>query len=175
MNTTLSAQDQIAVDVIKRAGIRRPTTVVRLARRTGLLVREAVAMLELESSGGLNVFGHDPVDPPQIQGGPVTEERYRRYKQLRAQCGAQGVGPGQLTHPPLQDRADALGGCWRPGVNMLVAFEHLAGLIRAHGRQEGFRRYNGGPTWNAASAGYAQRALQRVAVWEQRFRAAGAM
>ena len=90
MATRLSAEDQIAVDVIKQAGIKRPTTVVRLARRTGLLVREAVAMLELESSGGLNVFGHDPVKPPQIQGGPVTKERYQRA----ASAARKASGPG---------------------------------------------------------------------------------
>lgn len=41
------------------------------------------------------------------------------------------------------DEADERGGCWRPNVNMLVGFEHLAADIRRNGLRAGVRAYNG--------------------------------
>lgn len=74
-------------------------------------------MLMKESGGGRNVYGHDAVQCGPV-GGTVTEDNYREYLRNRAQCGSQGVGPTQLTYYTLQDRADQLGGCWRPEINI---------------------------------------------------------
>ena len=67
------------------------------------------------------MFGHDP---GIFHGaGEVTKRKYLHYKQLRGshgQGGMQGVGPAQLTYYTIQDRADKLGGCWRPGINIAV-------------------------------------------------------
>ena len=76
--------------------------------------------MEAESSF-TNVFGHDPCPNPikSIHGQPnlvVTEALYKAYVHHRDNGeGCQGVGPMQLTAKFLQDRADELGGCFKPG------------------------------------------------------------
>ncbi len=101
----------------------------------------AYALFQQES-GFRNVFGHDPVR--SIRGGAVTKARYLYYKARRKRgLGMQGVGPGQLTWYATQDRADALGGCWKYGVNVRVALATLKANIRANGYAKGIERYNG--------------------------------
>jgi hypothetical protein len=111
-------------------------------------------MLILESSGGRNVF----------QGGdPVTKQLYLAYLADRDTTGALGIGPCQLTWPPLQDRADELGGCWDPAVNCRVGFELLADHIERHGYERAFAAYNTGrPEPNAYSA----QAMELLATWQ---------
>ena len=122
---------------IRANGGRFETAVVREARRSGLPVALACAVLEKET-GFRNVFGHDAVRNP-VKSPPggllaVTEDNYRQYLGHRRQgLGNQGVGPMQLTSPSLQDRADQLGGCWQPGPNIRVGLEFLAGNIRRMG------------------------------------------
>jgi hypothetical protein len=48
-----------ADQVLAAHGILRAADVVRLARAAGLDLAAAATMLEKESSGGSNVFGHD--------------------------------------------------------------------------------------------------------------------
>jgi hypothetical protein len=111
-------------------------------------------MLVLESSGGRNVF----------QGGdPVTEPLYAAYLVDREETGPRGVGPCQITWPPLQDRADELGGCWRPEINCRVGFRVLADHIERYGHEGGFAAYNSGaPKPNAYSA----RAMDLLPTWQ---------
>jgi hypothetical protein len=111
-------------------------------------------MLILESSGGRNVF----------QGGdPVTKELYLAYLADREETGPRGVGPCQLTWPPLQDKADELGGCWDPAVNCRVGFQLLADQIERYGPEPGFATYNTGrPEPNAYSA----RAMELLPTWQ---------
>jgi hypothetical protein len=132
----------------------------RMARRAGVppgwssLVIEAAVKAKIPRSRGLaliqtesgfaNVFGHDPT----IFGGAghVTEVNYHAYKRERGphgRGGMQGVGPAQLTYWSIQDEADRRGGCWRPEVNMRVAFDHLRDLCRTHGVPQGLALYNG--------------------------------
>jgi hypothetical protein len=148
-------------------GTQRTAEVVELAALTGLELAAAATLLEKESSGGRNVYGHDPVQTGGFyeKGGPVTKESYLQYKAHRGELGAQGVGPTQLTLPAFQDRADARGGCWDWRVNALVGFEVLSGLIKAKGVRSGFRGYNGsGP----AAEAYATDAMKRLQVWRDR-------
>ena len=49
----------------------------------------------------------------------------------------------QLTSPGLQDRADALGGCWKVDPNIRVGVEYLAGNIQRLGLYRGVAAYNG--------------------------------
>jgi Putative peptidoglycan binding domain len=138
------ANDRL-VRIMRAHGVAYPEAVLRQCQQTRLPYHYACAMLDKESSGGQNVFGHNPVRPPQIVGGPVRRFRYLRYKRLRQRGhGAQGVGPCQLTRPGFQDRADALGGCHSPEVNMRVGFSILRALIRTYGLELGAARYNGG-------------------------------
>ena len=154
------------VEHLERRGVLRAAAVIDIAHNAGLGLAEACTMLEKESGGGRNVFGSDGVSTGGAyrKGEAVTEENYKAYKaaRLAKRAGAQGVGPTQLTWPPLQIRADELGGCWRPEVNMRVGFEHLRDLIKAYGTRGGFRRYNGsGP----AAERYADDAMAKLTRW----------
>jgi hypothetical protein len=155
------------VEMLTAGGIRRAAEMVELAGAAGLDVACAAVLLVKESGGGRNVWGHDGVQTGGIyqKGQEVTREAYLAYKARRGELGAQGVGPTQLTFPPLQDEADAAGGCWDWRANVLTGFRHLAGLIRTHGERGGFRRYNGsGP----AAERYADDALAKLADWRRR-------
>jgi len=119
------------------------------------------AVLMLETSGGRNVYGHDPTI--FIGAGEVTEANYRAYKAVREQTGeCQGVGPAQLTSASLQDEADQVGGCWQPEHNIAVAAHYLKQLLTLHADsvQAACAAYNGtGP----AAELYGQRAVALVA------------
>ncbi|HKG66231.1 MAG TPA: D-Ala-D-Ala carboxypeptidase family metallohydrolase [Solirubrobacteraceae bacterium] len=153
------------VERLRGAGIVAPRTAVREAERAGLALELACALLEKESSGGRNVFGHDPTI--FAGAGSVTRANYAEYKRRRLASGnklMQGVGPCQLTWWELQDAADADGGCWHPEINMRVGFRHLATLVERYGRADGARRYNGsGP----AAEAYSRDLLAKAHRWEE--------
>jgi hypothetical protein len=154
------------VESLAAWGIPRPAEVVELAAAERLDLASAVTMLEKES-GGRNVWGSDGVSTGgyYVKGGAVTRADYERWKPHRVRLGSQGVGPAQLTYPPLQDQADAIGGCWDWRCNVRIGFRHLAGLQRAYGARDGFRRYNGsGP----AAERYADDAMAKLARWRVR-------
>ena len=150
---------------LRAAGILDPDTTVAEAQRAGLPLKLACAMLEKESAGGHNVFGHDP-GTIFAGAGAVTEEKYREYKRKRVASGnklMQGVGPCQLTWWSIQDAADKAGGCWRPEINMRIGFGHLAGLVKQHGEADGARRYNGS---GDAAVAYSKDLLAKARKWE---------
>jgi peptidoglycan hydrolase-like protein with peptidoglycan-binding domain len=151
------------VERLRAGGILNPRMVVAEAKRAGLRLDYACAMLKKESGGGQNVFGHDPTI--FIGAGTVTRAKYMEYKRQRVASGnrrMQGVGPTQLTYWTLQDRADAQGGCWKPRINMRVGFKHLADHINRYGEADGARRYNGsGP----AAVAYSKDLLAKAAEW----------
>jgi hypothetical protein len=162
-----------AAEVLANHGTQRAAAVVDLAEAAGLELAAAATLLEKESRGGHNVFGHDNVDTGGFyeKGGEVTEEAYRNYKAHRNELGAQGVGPTQLTLPAFQDRADELGerlgqgGCFDFLVNCQVGFEILADHIKERGIRDGFRAYNGsGPK----AERYADDAVKKLDVWRSR-------
>lgn len=160
-----------ATEVLKANGIVRPADTIRAAAAAGLELAIACALLEQESAGGRNIWGHDPVptDGAYTKGGPVTATNYAAYrrslKQERAR--AQGVGPTQLTWVGYQDAADKAGGCWDWLPNATTGFRALRDLQASHGERGGFRRYNGsGP----AAERYADRAVIRAARWRRLLR-----
>ena len=108
--------DETLVQRLRAGGILFPETTIAEARRSGLKLALACALLEKESSGGQNVFGHDP-NTIFAGAGDVTKEKYLDYRRRRIAAGnrtMQGVGPCQLTWWELQDEADREGGCWKP-------------------------------------------------------------
>ena len=156
------ASDNV-VERLRAEGILNPRMVIAEAQRAGLRLDFACAMLQKESGGGSNVFGHDPTI--FVGAGTVTRAKYQEYKRQRVASGndlMQGVGPTQLTYYTLQDRADAQGGCWKPRINMRVGFKHLADNIRAHGEADGARRYNGS---GDAAVAYSKDLLAKAARW----------
>ena len=153
--------------VLQQHEIQRAAEVVELAARAVLDLAAAATLLEKESGGGHNIYGHDNVDTGGFyeKGGAVTQENFLKYRAHRGEFGAQGVGPTQLTLPAFQDRADERGGCWDWRVSALVGFEILADLIKAHGTRDGFRRYNGS---GKAAEDYADDAMTKLRVWQAR-------
>ena len=106
---------------LRRKGIKMPRRAVEESVRKKCRLACACVLLVKETGGGRNVYGHDPVRcNDNLKGIPVTEANYRSYKANRRRCGAQGVGPLQLTSPGFQDEADRKGGCWKPRVNIRV-------------------------------------------------------
>lgn len=144
-------------------GIVRPADVKRIAGGAGLNLAVACTLLEKESYGGRNVWGHDGTDTcgNYVKGSVVTKDAYLAYKADRNKCGMQGVGPTQLTWWSFQDMADERGGCWRWEVNLAVGFEIMAGYIKESGVSEAARRYNG-------SSEYAKDFMAKLAVWRER-------
>lgn len=109
----------------RKNGIADPVLAWDAAQKAGVTFVVACALLEQESAGGQNVWGHDQT---WMIGYPVmSADSYAVYKAHRSRFGNQGVGPCQLTSSDLQDQADALGGCYKPFPNMLVAF----GLLKS--------------------------------------------
>jgi Putative peptidoglycan binding domain len=151
------------VERLRAGGILNPRMVIAEAKRSGLRLDYACAMLMKESGGGRNVFGHDPTI--FVGAGTVTKAKYQDYKRRRVASGndlMQGVGPTQLTYYTLQDRADAQGGCWKPRINMRVGFKHLADHINRYGEADGARRYNGS---GDAAVAYSKDLLAKAAQW----------
>jgi len=152
------------VEHLRSAGIVAPRITIREAKRAGLRLELACALLEKESGGGHNVFGHDA---SIFRGaGAVTRSSYARYKRQRVASrnrSMQGVGPCQLTWWELQDTADAQGGCWRPEINMRTGFSHLASLVKRYGESDGARRYNG---TGADAEAYSRDLLVKARRWE---------
>lgn len=152
------------IERLRAGNIVAPQIAIQEAKRAGLPLELACALLEKESGGGKNVYGHDP---SIFRGaGQVTRENYARYKKARIASGnrqMQGVGPCQLTWWEFQDQADAQGGCWRPRYNMRVGFLHLANLIKRYGESDGARRYNGS---GSAAEAYSRDLLVKARKWE---------
>lgn len=75
-------------------GVLRAAEVLELAAKAGLELAAAATLLDKESGGGRNVYGHDPVQTGGFyqKGGPVTKAHFAKYRAHRGQLGAQGVG-----------------------------------------------------------------------------------
>ena len=154
------------IERLRAGGIVHPQVTIAEAQRAGLRLAVACAMLEKETSGGHNVFGHDPTI--FVGAGKVTKAKYLAYKKQRVASGnkrMQGVGPCQLTWYEFQDEADREGGCWRPEINIRIGFRRLAANIKLYGEADGARRYNG---TGAAADAYSADLLRRAALWDQR-------
>jgi hypothetical protein len=146
---------------LRRLGVVNPVWTIRAAKLADIELAVLVAVLFMESSGGDNVFGHDPTICAGW--GEVTKAKYAAYLRLRAETGqCQGVGPCQLTSASLQTEADNAGGCYLPIHNLAVGAHYLAEILAAHKGQllPSLTAYNGsGPAANA----YGQRAVALVA------------
>jgi hypothetical protein len=159
-------REEHSVDVMRAHGIVNPLIAYEEAVRSRLPLDLACALLDQESGGGRNVFGHDPTIC--VGWGSVTYLKYVAYRIRRRNSGnrlMQGVGPVQLTWWSTQDEADREGGCWRPRFNMRVGFRHLHYNVLRYGLHPGVAAYNGsGP----AAQHYADVVLERADVWKRR-------
>lgn len=147
---------------------RIPELAVVEAQRTGCPLVHAVTLLDLESSGGLNVFGRPKTDCGMLRGTEVTEDNYRRYRDHVNECGTQGVGPLQLTWLPLADRADELGGAWRPECNVRAGLDHFAGLAGEHTVRDAYSLWRYGRVEaQVDDPEYTRRAMTLVPGWQK--------
>lgn len=164
----VTPRDLVLARRAKKAGANYGLRIIMEARRAGIPLSLAFALIEQES-GFRNVFGHDPTTsiPKDWQGREVTKDRYLHYKKNRSSEGMQGVGPAQLTWYEYQDQADKRGGAWIPKHNIGVAMDHLAALLRVKSnRHEAIKGYNGtGP----AAEKYAKQVEDRMKKWHKVF------
>ena len=138
--------DPKRINRARDAGCLRPVTAFIEARKAGIAFYILCAFLEQESSGGLNVFGHD--NTIFAGAGKVTKSKYLAYLKERdaipGQRRMQGVGPLQLTWYEFQDGADELGGCWKPRINIRYGATLLANYRKSLGSWfDAAERYNG--------------------------------
>lgn len=155
------------VAIMSKHGIQNAGVAYEEAVRCGISLSLACALLEQESGGGANVFGHDPTIC--VGWGSVTWLKYAWYKTRRRRSGnrlMQGVGPCQLTWWSTQDEADREGGCHLPRFNMRVGFRHLKYNVRRYGMRSGIAAYNGS---GAAALRYSEQVMARERVWSRRF------
>lgn len=175
--------DQKLVAAMKAAGIVYPADTLRAFEATGpnsksgFSLAACCAMLDQESYGGENLWGHDLWNARQYPRGAahpasplvrdvVTEASYKAYK-LRRNMGMQpqGCGPTQLTSEGYQIEAEHAGGCWVPVHNMTVGFRLLAELFIEHGPLGAFGAYNG----SGPNGTYAHAAVSLMGGWQARF------
>lgn len=170
MNALL--RKQRLVRRMRKHGIEVPKIAYEEAKRAGLELAVLCAVLEQETGGGRNVYGHDRDSSGRViwhgkEGTvPVTRDNYAAYKRWRDAHGRppygrmQGVGPMQLTWYSFQDLADSYGGCWYPRANVRVGAEILAKAIERSGLHRALWQYNG-------SESYADAVEKRVAKWRR--------
>lgn len=156
------------VDILTTYGLGLAEELVQAAQLEGIDLAVAATVISKES-GGRNVWGSDGVATggTYTKGGPVTQANYLAYRTAvqAGRIGHQGCGPAQCTSAGYQNQADALGGCWNPVANMRSGFRGIQALINVYGVRGGFQHYNGsGP----AAIAYANDAMARYAVWQQR-------
>jgi hypothetical protein len=156
-------RDVVLARRARRQGARYVLTILGEARRARIEPALALALVQRESDFR-NVFGSDPVEPPQLRREPVTRASYKRYRELRDTHGNQGVGLTQLTWPSFQDDADRLGGCWRPRPQLWIGFSALGREIRKRGLHAGVAAYNGS---DPRTAPYADQVLALARGWEE--------
>jgi hypothetical protein len=157
----------------KKIGKSHALDIIREARRADLPLAVGLALVEKES-GFLNQYGHDrlPGHPPIWHGKEstvmVTRDNYKSYLAFRSKTGLpQGVGVTQLTFIPFQQAAEKAGGGHIPKYQCRVGFTVLQANIKAHGLQDGCRRYNGsGP----AAEAYGRDMVDRTHKWEARLK-----
>lgn len=142
--------------------------IVEEARRTGLALNIACALVEQES-GGRNIFGCDAGAPFCHE--PVTAAKIQQLlAHIDAGGASQGVGLTQLTwHTFIRD-AQNLGGAHIPRNQCRVGFGLLAGYLKKYPYQRALASYNAGEgSWYVGvQNGYAGAVASKAAAWKQR-------
>ena len=132
-----SQRDLWLMDQAALNGIAIPKIAMHVSRQYNFPFPITCVVLERESMGGNNVYGGDDTIWQGHHLRKVTQQNYAEYRVERDwHKKAQGVGPMQLTFIPLQDEADAMGGCWNPYVNVLTGVNFLDKKLRAYEADE---------------------------------------
>lgn len=153
------------IRTLERYHVRKPSLVVKEARKANLHLTDALAMLEQETGiPQKNIFGCDWGPGLLFCHLRVTRKRIRK---LIKDGRAQGVGWTQITYQGFVAAAQAMGGAWRPKNQMREGFKVLADLIKQYGDQEGHARYNGsGPL----AEQYGRDSIRLKNIWKSRLK-----
>jgi hypothetical protein len=126
----------------------------------------ACAFLMQESSGGMNIYGHDRNSDGTKRifwgHGEVTECNYAAYlKEVERSDERQGVGPMQLTWHTFQTP-----GIWRINVNLRKGFEIIKGYYDAARGSEAARWHEAARRYNGQES-YADEMDRRLSHWRR--------
>lgn len=140
-------------------------------------IADVAALIDHESPGGLNIFGWDwgeeYKDEVPFAHLPVTKGRVEALLAYTDERGtSNGVGPAQLTYPPLIKRAQERGGADIPYHNIYVGVELLQELVGKLGYTLGIAAYNAGEG-NAQlgiNNGYFAKVMHSRAKWKELLR-----
>jgi hypothetical protein len=151
----------------KQHGAHYSLRIVREARRAGLDISLAFALVDQES-GFQNVFGHD-AGAWRPKNGQVNRANVAELlRHVRAGQPSNGVGLTQLTFPPFIHQANALGGAHLPKYQLRVGFSRLAALIKHYGTRDGLAAYNAGSPHTVLGQRYARSVQHKAALWHRR-------
>lgn len=144
---------------------RIPELAVAESERAGVPLVHTVTLLDLESSGGLNIWGPLPESGcGQPHRSPVTRESYEAYLARRDECGDQGCGILQITWHGLQD----LGEIWRPEINVRIGLAEFARLLSRNTVRDAYSRWRyGRPEADVESPTYVDKAMGLLPGWQQ--------
>jgi hypothetical protein len=143
------ARDVLLARRARRAGAKHALKTIRLARRVGVPISWAFALVDQES-GFRNIFGHDRGSI--LHGLPVTPGRVAILLRHVNDGGASnGVGLTQLTWPPYIKRAQRQGGAHKPKVQIAVGLDILKQVSGGDYRGRAWQ-YNGARSYQAQIA-----------------------
>lgn len=118
-----------------------------------------------KETGGKNIFGHDHGGAFSERGVniEVTEERYRKFRELIKHQTSNGVGPMQITFKGFFDQMEQQGlKPWEPADNIAFGISVLHRTWRSTGSfYRAAKAYNGNDS-------YAEDAVERAKTWKQR-------
>lgn len=151
----------------RRAGAKYSLRIILEARRTGIPLSLAFALVETES-GFRNIFGADRGSILKHE--KVTKKKVDRLLRFVAAGGpSNGVGLTQLTYPPFIKQANAAGGAHLPKYQLRVGFGALRDKIARHGGRvrPALAMYNAGRADSPVGLSYADKVVAKQRRWHQ--------
>jgi hypothetical protein len=160
------------IQMIKGAGGDFAPTIIAEAKREGLPLSLALALVDQESSFR-NIFGCDLGERDTVPWchQDVTKERVGQLiRHVNAGGVSNGVGLTQLTSIGFIQQAQAEGGAHKASAQLRIGFRTLHDLIERHGERIGIGAFNGGE--GNPQLDYADDVLELKAKWRGRIQRA---
>ena len=164
----MGANETKLVGMVKSAGFEFGDTVIAEAKREGLGLATALALVEQES-GFANIFGCDlgARDTVPWCHQNVTKDRVKALISHVERGGvSNGVGLTQLTSIDFIRQAEKEGGAHTVSAQCRIGFRLMHGLIARNGERKGIGAYNGGE--GNPNLTYADSVLALRAKWQNK-------